>query len=335
MKDRASFFTIGVFCGALIAAVTFATLPKKSGGDSFVRTLKLAHNLETTHPVHAGLEFFKKRVEELSGGKLTMDIYSGSSLGSEPKCIEQLKNGSLDMTKASSAQLGMFEPRLNALTLPYVFRDRAHYWSVLDSDLGEKFLRFLHEQGMIGLCFFDAGSRSFYTTKKKIFSPDDLAGLKIRVMNSRVDLEMIKAFGASPTPISSGETYTALSQGVVDGAENNPPTYLLGGQFEVAKFFTLDEHTSIPDILVIGEQAWKSLSKEEQDVMRRAAKEASVFQRKLWSKREAEALQQLKDKGVEIINVDKKKFAERVQPLIDTFKNTQIGTLAEEIKAKK
>ncbi len=336
MKEKASFLTLGILVGILASAV-FVSLSKRSrlANGEDVRVLKLAHNLESTHPVHLGLEYMKKQVETLSNGKMSIDIYSGGALGSEPKCIEQLKNGSLDMTKASSAQLGMFETRLQALTLPYIFRDHNHYWRVLNSPLGNKFLGFLAEQKMIGLCFFDAGARSFYTSKKPIYTPDDVAGMKIRVMNSRVDMETIKAFGASPTPISSGETYTSLAQGVVDGAENNPPTYLLGGHCEVAKYFTLDEHTSIPDVLVIGERAWNSLSPSEREILQKAAKLASEYQRKIWKERELDALKKLKEKGVEIITPDKSKFAQKAQSVYELYKNTEIETLANEIKAVK
>lgn len=336
MKEKTSFFTLGILTGIFVASIIFAYVQhSKTSTGTNVKVLKLAHNLESTHPVHLGLEYMKKHVEKLSNGKMSIDIYSGGSLGSEPKCIEQLKNGSLDMTKASSAQLGMFEQRLHALTLPYIFRNHEHYWKVLNSNLGEKFLGFLSEQKMIGLCFFDAGSRSFYTSKKPIRTPDDIKGLKIRVMNSQVDMETIKAFGGSPTPVSSGETYTAISQGVVDGAENNPPTYLLGGHCEVAKFFTLDEHTSIPDVLVIGERTWKSLSKDEREILQKASKLASVYQRKLWQERELDAIKTLKKKGVEIIIPDKSKFAQKANEVYKLFKGTEIEKLANEIKSIK
>ena len=334
MKEKTSFFTIGVLAGFLVASI-FMAFVERGKSENSTKVLKLAHALEATHPVHIGLEYMKEQIEKLSDGKLSVDIYSGGALGSESKCIEQIKNGSLDMTKASSSQLGMFEPKIHALALPYVFRDHEHYWRVLDSKLGDKILDLISSQNMKGLCFFDAGARSFYTSKKQIKTPEDVKGLKIRVMNSRIDMETIKAFGGSPTPISTGEVYTAISQGVVDGAENNPPTFLLGGHCEVAKYYTLDEHTSFPDMLVISEKAWKSLSDKEREIISKASKLASNFQRKLWKEREQECMKKLKEKGVEILIPEKTKFIEKTKIVWDLFKGTDIEKLGNEIKAVK
>ncbi len=335
MNEKLSYFTIGLLAGVLCSAAAMAVLERDDGAVPGRRVLKLAHNLESTHPVHAGMEFMKKRIEELSGGRITVDIYSGGALGSEPKCIEQLQNGSLDMTKASSAQLGMFVPQFQTLALPYLFRDHSHYWKVLDSQTGEKFLNFVREKNMEGLCFYDAGSRSFYTSKKAVRSPKDLEGMKIRVMNSKTDIETISALGASPTAISAGETYTSIAQGVVDGAENNIPTYYLSGHCEVAKFLTLDEHTSIPDVLVIGRETWDSFSDEDKRIIKQAAQESSKYQRKLWEQKTKESMEALKKKGVEFIYPDKKPFAEKTKKLYDSLKGTQMGELSDEIKAVK
>ncbi len=336
MKEKWSFFTIGLLSGILAAALAMAVFERRA--DSSVsggRVLKLAHNLESSHPVHAGMEFMKKRIEELSGGRLRIDIYSGGALGSETKCIEQLQNGSLDMAKASSAQLGMFVPQFQTLALPYLFRDHGHYWRVLDSKVGDKFLSFARAKNMYGLCFYDAGSRSFYTTKKPIRTPGDLAGMKIRVMNSRTDMETIDALGASPTPISSGETYTSMAQGVVDGAENNIPTYYLSGHCEVAKYFTEDEHSSIPDVLVMSQKTWDSLSQEDRQIIMKAARESSKFQRQLWEKFVSEAREALAKKGVEFIVPDKSVFAEKIRKVYDSRKGTESGALVDEIRAVK
>ena len=331
MNQKASYFTLGFLIGGLCATLALSCWIH-SGGNSHRKVLKLAHGLETTHPVHIGMEFMKKRLEELSGGKLSVDIYSGGALGSEIKCLEQLKNGSLDMTKASCAQIGTFVPQMHALCMPYVFRDSGHYWRVLDSDLGRNFLGFMRMDGLMGLCFYDAGARCFYTSKKQIHSPEDLRGMKIRVMNSRADMDMISAFGASPTPISAGETYTALAQGIVDGAENNLPTYYTSAHFEVAKNCTIDEHTSIPDVLIIGERSWNSLPENERKMLAQAADESSRFQRELWREKTGEAKKALLGKGVNFIEVDKSEFRKVAESIYRHYDGTDIGGLIKKIR---
>jgi len=333
MKEKTSFFTVGFLVGALCATLAFSSWIFSSTRTSDgVKVLKLAHGLEQTHPVHIAMEFMKKRVEELSGGKLSVDIYSGGALGSETKCIEQLKNGSLDMTKASTAQIGTFVPQLHALTLAYIYRDSAHYWNVLDSQVGAKFLGFMNNEGLVGLCYYDAGARCFYTTKKPIRVPSDLEGMKIRVMNSRADMDMISAFGASPTSISAGETYTSLAQGVVDGAENNLPTYYTSAHYEVCKYFTFDEHTRIPDVPIVGKKTWNSLSVEHQKILRQAAEESSKFQRKLWKQKTDEAREALSKKNVEFIEVDKSLFRLKASSIYKKLEGTNMNSLVEEIR---
>ena len=168
-----------------------------------------------------------------------------------------------------------------------------------------------------------------------VHTPGDLAGMKIRVMNSRTDMETIDALGASPTPISSGETYTSMAQGVVDGAENNIPTYYLSGHCEVAKYFTEDEHSSIPDVLVMSQKTWDSLSQEDRQIIMKAARESSKFQRQLWEKFVSEAREALAKKGVEFIVPDKSVFAEKIRKVYDSRKGTESGALVDEIRAVK
>ena len=300
-----------------------------------MKVLKLAHGLDVKHPVHMAMERMKESVEKLSGGAMTIDIYPGGSLGDEAKCLEQIKNGSLDITKASSAQVGMFVPEVRALTLPYIYRDRDHYWRVLDGEIGGRIFSKIRPRGFVGLCYYDAGARSFYTSKRPIKTPEDLRGMKIRVMNSRPDMDMMSAFGASPTPISAGETYTALSQGIVDGAENNPPTYLTGGHWEVAKYFSLDEHTRIPDMLIMSSNTWHSLTQKERDILVKAARESSVYQRKIWAAKTEEALVELKKRGVQVHTPDESAFAKIILPTLKKYGGTPVGDIAEAVRNTK
>jgi TRAP-type C4-dicarboxylate transport system substrate-binding protein len=169
------------------------------------------------------------------------------------------------------------------------------------------------------LCFFDAGSRSFYTKDKPIFQPSDLEGLKIRTQESPTSMKMVEALGGSPTPISWGELYSALQQGVVDGAENNPPSFYLSRHYEVCKYYSLDEHTSVPDILLISTKTWKDLTPEHQVILQEAANQALQMQKVLWKESSNHALEQVKKAGIEILYPDKKLFSEKIEPLYEEY----------------
>jgi tripartite ATP-independent transporter DctP family solute receptor len=202
---------------------------------SGIKTLKLAHGLDTEHPVHKGMLFMASRLSEKSSGKLTIEIYPSQQLGTERQALELLQIGSLAMTKVSGAVMENFAPQIKCLSLPYVFRDRAHTYKVQDGHIGRELLIQSEKYWLRGLGYFDAGQRSFYTKEKSINSPEDLEGMKIRVQESVMAMNLVRALGAAPTPISWGELYTALQQGVVDGAENNPPTFVSSSHYEICK----------------------------------------------------------------------------------------------------
>ncbi len=290
------------------------------GVKSGVRTLKLAHGLDVKHSVHIGMVAMAKRVEELSGGKMKIEIYPSGQLGGERECLELLQLGSLDITKVSAAVMEGFVEEYKALGMPYIFRNKEHAFNVLDGPIGKEILQKGEDYWLRGLCFYDAGARSFYTSKP-VYSPDDLAGLKIRVMQSITAVNMVRAFGSSPTPISWGELYTALQGGVVDGAENNPPSFYLSHHYEVCKFYTLDEHTMIPDVLLMSTHAWGKLNPEERSWLQQAVDESVAVQRELWKKSEEEALAEVKKAGVEIIVPDKTPFVEKAQIVYELFKS--------------
>ena len=286
-------------------------------------TLKLAHGLNTEHPVHKAMVFMAKRVSEISEGKMEIKIYPGGQLGPERTCVELLQIGSLDMTKVSSAVMEGFVPSYRVFGLPYIFRSKDHVFKVLDGEIGKDLLLEGTNSWLKGLCFYDAGSRSFYTKEQPVNSPDDLKGLKIRVMKSNTAVQMVRSFGGSPTPISWGELYTALQGGVVDGAENNPPSFYLSHHYEVCKYYSLNEHTTVPDILLMGTHTWNKLTSIEKDWIKQAAKESVVLQRELWKESEKEALKAVSEAGVKIIYPDKKPFAGKVEKLIDSFQSDE------------
>jgi tripartite ATP-independent transporter DctP family solute receptor len=287
---------------------------------SNTKTLKLAHGLDVKHSVHIAMVSMANRVKELSGGKMTIEIYPGGQLGSERECLELLQLGSLDITKVSAAGMEGFVEEYKALGMPYIFRDKEHCYRVLDGPIGKEILKKGEKYWLRGLCFYDAGARSFYTSKP-IQKPEDLAGLKIRVMLSITAVNMVREFGASPTPITWGELYTALQGGVVDGAENNPPSFYLSHHYEVCKYYTLDEHTIIPDVVVISTNAWEKLNDQEREWLQQAIDESIPIQRKLWKASEEEALAEVKKAGVEVIIPDKGLFKEKAESVYDLFKD--------------
>ena len=183
---------------------------------------------------------------------MLVKIFPDGQLGTEREVLELLQIGSVAMTKVSAAVMANFAPEYEVLGVPYLFRDKGHLFQVLEGEVGRQLLLSSSDYWLRGLCFYDAGSRSFYTKDKPIRRPEDLRGLKIRVMNHQMSVDMVNAMGGSATPMAFGELYTALQQGVVDGAENNPPSLVSSNHYEVCKYYTLDEHSAIPDVLVIG-----------------------------------------------------------------------------------
>jgi tripartite ATP-independent transporter DctP family solute receptor len=296
--------------------------------------LKLAHGLDPSHPVHRAMEFMAERVRENSRGKLEVQIYPSEQLGSEQQCVELLQIGSLAMTKVSAAILEGFTDNYKVLGLPYIFRSKEHAFKVLDGEIGEEFLNSTEKFWIKGLCFYDAGSRSFYTLKRPVEKPEDLSGLKIRVMKSQTAMQLVSAMGGSPTPVSWGELYTALQSGVVDGAENNPPSFYTSRHYEVCKYYSINEHTMVPDVLIISTKVWNSLSEEQQGWLHDAIKESVEVERRYWAESEAEALQKVKAAGVEVNYPDKGPFEERVQQLLESYKSDpEIYSLIQRIKA--
>jgi len=314
----------------LVVGFSVVGCGKKDDGDKVV-VLKLAHGLDTTHPVHKGMEHMAGLVAEKSQGKLKIDIYPSEQLGSERECIEQLQIGALAMTKISTAALESFVPEVKVLGLPYLFRNDDHYWKVLLGDIGKELMDAGTSKGLKGLCFYDAGARSFYG-KKPIKTPADLVGLKVRVIKSNMAMKMIEAMGGSATPIDWGELYTSLQQGVVDAAENNAPSFQTSHHYDVCKYYTLDEHTRPPDLLLISNGAWGKLSPEFQGILQAAATESVAYQRKLWAQKVEEALKVVKEAGVEVSYPDKGPFKEAVKPLWDEFEGTAIMDMAKRIE---
>ena len=295
--------------------------------------LKLGHGLDTTHPVHKAMVFMSERAQEQSAGQLRIEIYPNEQLGSERESLEQLQLGALPMTKTSYGPMESFVPAMKVFGMPYLFRDSQHMQNVLQGEIGKELLQAGESKGLKGLCYYDAGARSFYTSAKPVHQPEDLKGLKIRVMKSEMGLKMIEAMGGSPTPIDWGELYTSLQQGVVDGAENNPPSFVTARHYETCKYYSLDEHLRLPDVLLISTAVWNKLSPEHQQILTVSAQESADYQRKLWVEMEQASLAKAKEAGVTIIVPDKEPFRKSVEALWTEFEDTEIGQMAKRIQA--
>ncbi|MEM9919896.1 MAG: TRAP transporter substrate-binding protein [Bacteroidota bacterium] len=316
--------------------LTFCLLVLACSEGNGRRTLKLAHGLNVDHPVHQGMVYMQDRLLEKSGGKLGLEIYPSQQLGSERQCLELLQIGSLAMTKVSGAVMENFSPSLKVMSLPYIFRGRDHNYKVQDSEVGKRLLVQGEAFWLRGLTYFDAGQRSFYTKTKPVEQPADLEGLKIRVQESKTAMELVRSLGGAPTPISWGELYTALQQGIVDGAENNPPSFYTSRHYEICKYYSLNEHTAVPDLIVIGTPAWNSLSTEEQQWLQEAADEAKQHQRKLWVAAEEEALREVQKAGVTVIRPSKESFSIQTKSILEAYKNDpEMYQLIQEIQAIK
>ncbi|MFD2563904.1 TRAP transporter substrate-binding protein [Aquimarina rubra] len=283
------------------------------------KILRLAHTLDTKHPVHKAMVILGKKLEKKSNGTLKVKLYPSGQLGAERECLELLQIGSLDITKVSAAVLENFITEYKVFSIPYLFRDRQHAFQVFDGTIGDEMLTKGDKYRLRGLTFYDAGSRSFYTKEKPIKTPEDLNGLKIRVQKSNMAVAMVNSLGGSPTPISWGELYTALQQGVVDGAENNLPSFYTSKHYEICKYFSLDQHTSVPDVLLIGLDTWERLSKQEQIWLKEAARESTIEQRRLWADSEKESLDAITASGVEIITPDKVLFEKQTESIQTMF----------------
>lgn len=301
--------------------------------EASITTLRLGHALDTQHPVHKAMVILGQEIEKQSQGKLKLNIYPSGQLGGERECLELLQIGSLDITKVSAAVLENFIPEYKVFSVPYMFRDKAHTFSVFDSEIGESLLLKGEKFRLRGLTFYDAGSRSFYMKEAPIKSPSDLVGKKIRVQKSNMAVAMVNDLGGSPTPISWGELYTALQQGVVDGAENNPPSFFTSKHYEVCKYYSLDEHTAVPDVLLIGTDTWTRLNEQQKGWVKAAVKVSTEAQRKLWAASETASIAAVKEAGVQVVYPEKKPFEEQTKGILEMFNgNEEMKTLITSIK---
>jgi tripartite ATP-independent transporter DctP family solute receptor len=314
---------------------TFGALGIFAQSAGAVEEMRLGHGLPEDHAVHKAVVRFADLVKARSNGEILFTVFANGVLGGEREMLEQVQNGVLDITKASASPLETFSAEYKVFNLPFVFRDRDHFFRVLTSPVGESILASSKKSGFIGLAYYDSGARSFYA-KKPIGTPDDLKGLKIRVQQSPTTIRMIQALGATPTPMAWGEVYSALQTGVVDGAENNVTALTNGRHGEVCKFYSETEHQIVPDVLVMADARWDSLTKAQQEVVKQAALESFEYQKTLWAAFEKEEREKSLAMGVAFNTPEKTAFVAKVKPMMDEErKNPTVAKLLDDIAAVK
>jgi tripartite ATP-independent transporter DctP family solute receptor len=280
------------------------------------KELKLGHAMSLENAAHKGMVIFADKVKEKSHGELTIKIYPNAQLGSERDQAEQVVYGAIDMAKINGSLAESFEPTFKVISIPYLFNSTEHMRHFMKSDTAQELLNSSAGKGFIGLTFFDSGSRSFYSTKP-FKTPADLAGLKIRVPESPTMMEMINLLGAKATPMAFTEIYTGLQQGVIDAAENNVSSLVEMRHTEVAKYYSMDQHTMSPDLIIISEVTWGKLTDTEKSILKSAASEALDEEIKIWDETENANIEKAKELGVEFVTVDKNSFKEKVKPMFD------------------
>jgi tripartite ATP-independent transporter DctP family solute receptor len=307
-------------------AVALTVIGASLGGPALAQqkmVLKASDVHPTGYPTVAAVESMGKKLDAATNGRITIQMYPSMQLGGEKEAIEQAQVGALALARVSVGALGPVVDDLNVFNLPYLFRNTAHMQTVIDGPIGQELLDKVTNNtkaGMIGLCWMDAGARSLYDTKKAIKSIDDLKGMKFRVMGNPMFVDMMNALGGNGVSMGYDQVFNALQTGVVDGAENNPPSFVFDNHYTVAKFYTLDEHLIVPEMLVMSRKIWDSLSGADQALMKKFSREAQLEERVLWNKYEKDAMDKARAAGITITEIaDKKPFQAAVKPVWDKY----------------
>lgn len=325
-----------VVCSFLLAGVLSAcgggqTANQANGSPGTPAEQTYSFRLAETHPpdypTTLGDKKFAELVHEKSGGRIKIDVFPSAQLGEEKAAIEQVQLGAIEFARVSSGALAGFSKDYGVFSLPYIFDSQEHMWKFLKSEDGEKLLNSLEASKMKGLAYYDPGARSFYT-KDPITKLEDLKGKKIRVIQNQVNVDIMEALGASATPMAYGEVFSAIQTGVIDGAENNYPSYYSSKHYEVAKYFLIDQHQRVPEVLLISTAAWKKLSPEDQNLIKEAALESVSYQIEEWNQYEKDSEEKVRAAGSTITEVaDLKPWKEAVKPVIDKYRQEYGATL--------
>lgn len=337
MKDCESQERFWVRC--LVAGLFLSSIIHCLAGESHAKAkfvIRFNELNSAAHPMYRSDVYFAQLVAKKTNGAVEVQNFASSQLGKGRDAIESCQMGTLEMTETMTANVGTFYNAFHVFSLPFLFRDREHMLKVIDGPIGQGLLKELTQINLIGLFYYDSGSRSFYNSRKPIQVIDDLKGMKIRVPQSPIMIDAINAMGAGAVPLEYAEVYSSLQQGVIDGAENAAIAYYHMKHYEVANFFSLTHHFRTPDVVVMSLKFWQKLPKEYQNAILEAARETALYERKLWASEENRTLEDLKAAGVKINEIsDIKPFRERVKPVWEKYKSRLPKGLIERIQAVK
>lgn len=302
---------LGILAACGGAKTETADSSKSDGLDNNeTKSLKLAHTMAESHPVHASMEKFAELVEERSNGDITLEIFPNGQLGDERQSIESLQSGTIDMTKVSSNSLENFNDIFSIFSIPYLFEDMEHGRNFMNSEHTAGLYEAVLDLDALGITWYDAGVRNYYTKDKPIQHPDDIKGLIMRTQPAEILIEIVETLGGSATPLDWAELYTAIQQGVVDGADNGIVAFTENNLGEVAKHFSFTEHAFAPDILVIKNSVFEDFTPEQQEIVMEAAKESTAFHSERWENERQEAIKKSEEAGVTFYYPDLEPFAD-------------------------
>ena len=306
-------FVTKLAAGALLAA----TLTTGSAGAQTV--LRSSDTHPDGYPTVEAVKYFGQLIEERTDGRYKVEVYHSAQLGEEADTIEQVRAGVIDLNRVSMGPWNGLVPETQVPSLPYIFRSPEHMRKVMLGEIGDEIAKGFENHGVVLLTYYDGGARSFYNSRKPIESPADVEGMKLRVMQSDIFVDMVAALGGTATPMPYGEVYSGIQTGVVDGAENNFPSYDTAGQFEVARNYSLDEHLIVPEVFVMSKAAWDRLTPEDQAIFKQAARESAEKQFELWDAQVAASRAKVEDAGSQINVPDKQPFIDAMKPVYDKY----------------
>lgn len=290
----------------------------ESSGETI--TLRLAENQPDDYPTTIGDLEFARLVEEKTDGRYKIEVYAGGQLGDEKSVIEQVQLGSIDLARVNVSPMTQFSDEIGVLSMPFLFEDEDEKWEKLNGEVGRELLDTLDGSNIVGLAYYDSGERYFYNSVRPVTKPEDMKGLKIRVQQSELAIDTVEALGASATPMEYGEVYSSIQTGVIDGAENNMPSYYTSNHYEVAKYLTTNGYTGTPEVVIMSQSVWDTLSDEDKELFREAALESVEVQRQAWADLTKESEEIVLEAGSEFSEVDDiKAWREAVQPVYDKY----------------
>ena len=302
-----------------LAAATLVAAALTVSGASAQTVLRSSDTHPDGYPTVEAVKYFGELIEERTGGRYSVEVYHSAQLGQEADTIEQVRSGVIDLNRVSMGPWNGLVPETQVPSLPYIFRSPEHMRTVMLGEIGDEIGAGFEQHGVVVLTYYDGGARSFYNSEKPIESPADLTGMKLRVMQSDIFVDMVGALGGTATPMPYGEVYSAIQTGVVDGAENNFPSYDTAGHFEVAKNYSLDEHLIVPEVFVMSKVAWDRLSAEDQAIFKQAARDSAAKQFELWDAQVEASRAKVEQAGAVINTPEKQPFIDAMKPVYDKY----------------